>query len=127
MKVCGDGGDPGSAILLLGMGLGTFSMSASAVLRIKWVIRSFSSQRATRVLYLAMRMESAESVRTLLDDELRTCRIARTSAGARRGPGPPMPIEIVVQDREELLYLLCEAAGVRAHRHVLASSTRCGR
>ena len=72
VSVCGEmAADPGSAILLLGMGLGTFSMSASAVLRIKWVIRSFSSQRAKQVLYRAMRMESADSVRTMLDDELR--------------------------------------------------------
>ena len=71
-SVCGEmAADPGSAILLLGMGLGTFSMSASAVLRIKWVIRSFSSQRAKRVLYRALRMESAETVRTMLDEELR--------------------------------------------------------
>jgi len=71
VSVCGEmAADPGSAILLLGMGLGTFSMSASAVLRIKWVIRSFSSQRAKQVLYRAMRMESAETVRNMLDDEL---------------------------------------------------------
>ena len=71
-SVCGEmAADPGSAILLLGMGLETFSMSASAVLRIKWVIRSFSSRRARQVLYRAMRMESAETVRNMLDDELR--------------------------------------------------------
>src|SRR6202140_4905241 len=66
VSVCGEmAADPGSAILLLGMGLGTFSMSASAVLRIKWVIRSFSSQRAKQVLYRAMRMEGADSVRDM--------------------------------------------------------------
>ena len=71
VSVCGEmAADPGSAILLLGMGLATFSMSASAVLRIKWVIRTFSSQRAKHVLYRAMRMESAETVRKMLDDEL---------------------------------------------------------
>ena len=71
VSVCGEmAADPGSAILLLGMGLETFSMSASAVLRIKWLIRSFSSQRAKRVLYRAMRMERADSVRSMLDDEL---------------------------------------------------------
>ena len=72
VTVCGEmAADPGSAILLLGMGLETFSMSASAVLRVKWVIRSFSWQRAKRVLHRALRMESAEAVRTMLDDELR--------------------------------------------------------
>jgi len=71
VSVCGEmAADPGSAILLLGMGLGTFSMSTSAVLRIKWVIRSFSGQRAKQVLHRAMRMECADSVRNMLDDEL---------------------------------------------------------
>ena len=71
VSVCGEmAADPGSAILLLGMGLATFSMSESAVPRIKWLIRSFSSQRAKRVLYHAMRMECAETVRNMLDDEL---------------------------------------------------------
>jgi phosphotransferase system enzyme I (PtsP) len=71
VSVCGEmAADPGAAILLLGMGLQTFSVSASAVLRIKWTIRSFSSQRAKRVLYRALRMETAAAVRTLLDDEL---------------------------------------------------------
>lgn len=71
VSVCGEmAADSGSAILLLGMGLVTFSMSASAVLRIKWVIRSFSFQRAKRVLYRAMRMESAETVQKMLDHEL---------------------------------------------------------
>src|ERR1700682_672042 len=71
VSVCGEmAADPGSAILLLGMGLEMFSMSASAVLRIKWVIRSFSSQRARQVLDRALRMERAEAVRKMLDDEL---------------------------------------------------------
>ena len=71
MSVCGEmAADPGSAILLLGMGLATFSMSASAVPRIKWVIRSFSSLRAKQILYRALRMESVEAVRNMLDDEL---------------------------------------------------------
>ena len=72
VSVCGEmAADPGSAILLLGMGLETLSMSASAVLRIKWMIRSFSSRRAKSVLNRAMRMECADSVRRMLDDELR--------------------------------------------------------
>jgi phosphotransferase system enzyme I (PtsP) len=71
VSVCGEmAADPGSAILLLGMGLETFSMSASAVLRIKWMLRSFSSQRARQVLYRAMRMEGADSVRAMLDEEM---------------------------------------------------------
>lgn len=71
VTVCGEmAADPGSAILLLGMGLETFSMSASAMLRVKWMIRSLSRQRAHLVLRRALRMECADSVRGLLDDEL---------------------------------------------------------
>jgi phosphotransferase system enzyme I (PtsP) len=69
--VCGEmAADPGSAMLLLGMGLRAFSMSASAVLRIKWLINSVSSQRARKVLDRAIRIEDARSVRRMLDDEL---------------------------------------------------------
>lgn len=72
VSVCGEmAADPGSAILLLGMGLERFSMSASAILKIKWVIRSFSHQHAKRVLARALRMENGEAVRGLLDEELR--------------------------------------------------------
>ena len=49
VSVCGEmAADPGSAILLLGMGLETFSMSASAVLRIKWLIRSSRASARSR-------------------------------------------------------------------------------
>ncbi len=72
VSVCGEmAADPGSAILLLGMGLERFSMSASAILKIKWVVRSFSREHAKRVLARALRMENGESVRGLLDEELR--------------------------------------------------------
>jgi phosphotransferase system, enzyme I, PtsP len=45
-------------------------MSASAVARIRWLIRSFSSLRARQVLRRAVRMECADSVRGMLDEEL---------------------------------------------------------
>jgi phosphotransferase system enzyme I (PtsP) len=71
VSVCGEmAADPGSAVLLLGMGLESLSMSASSLLRIKWVIRSFSRERARTVLLRAMRLESAGTVRRLLDHEL---------------------------------------------------------
>ena len=72
MSVCGEmAADPGSAILLLGMGLPAVSVSASAVLRVKWTIRSLSSLRAREILSRALHMESAGDVRALLDEELR--------------------------------------------------------
>ena len=45
-------------------------MSASAVLRVKWTLRSFSTQQAKRILARALRMEAADAVRAMLDDEL---------------------------------------------------------
>jgi phosphotransferase system enzyme I (PtsP) len=72
VSVCGEmAADPGSAILLLGMGLHRFSMSASAILKIKWVVRSFAHQHAKRVLARALRMENGEAVRSMLDEELK--------------------------------------------------------
>jgi len=72
VSVCGEmAADPGAAILLLGMGVPMLSMSASAILRIKWVIRSLSSQRAKQVLNRAMRMEGGDAVRAMLDEELK--------------------------------------------------------
>jgi len=72
VSVCGEmAADPGSAILLLGMGLHRFSMSASAILKIKWVVRSFSHQHAKRVLARALRMENGDAVRSMLDEELK--------------------------------------------------------
>ena len=71
MSICGEmAADPGAAILLLGMGLETFSMSAPGIPRIKWLIRSFSAQRAKQILNRVLRMESADSVRKMLDEEL---------------------------------------------------------
>ena len=72
VSVCGEmAADPGSAILLLGMGLHRFSMSASAILKIKWVVRSFAHQHAKRVLARALRMENGDAVRSMLDEELK--------------------------------------------------------
>lgn len=72
ISVCGEmAADPGSAILLIGMGLQSVSVSASALLRLKWTIRNTSVEHAQQVLRQALRMESGKAVRQLLDDELR--------------------------------------------------------
>jgi phosphotransferase system enzyme I (PtsP) len=62
--------DPAAAILLLGADIKTFSMNASALPRIKWVIRSFSSTRAKQILGKALHMENAKSIRQMLSSEL---------------------------------------------------------
>jgi len=71
VSVCGEmAGDPAAAILLTALGIDALSMSASALPRIKWVIRSISLERAHELLIRAMAMESPEAIRILLNEEL---------------------------------------------------------
>ena len=41
-------------------------MSASSLLKVKWVVRSFSRARSKQLLQAALRMEEAEPVRKLM-------------------------------------------------------------
>ncbi len=67
VSVCGEmAGNPAAAVLLLGMGVHSLSMSAGSLLRVKWVIRSISRARAREVLSVALQCETAEAVRRLL-------------------------------------------------------------
>lgn len=71
VSVCGEfAGDPMGAILLIGMGIDSLSMSAGSLLRIKWVIRTFSREHASDVLDRALEMEDGRAVRSMLIDEL---------------------------------------------------------
>ncbi len=67
VSVCGEmAGDPAAALLLLGMGINSLSMSASSLQRIKWVIRSFSKRRAKALLNKVLQMEDAKEIRRTL-------------------------------------------------------------
>jgi phosphotransferase system enzyme I (PtsP) len=69
--VCGEmAGDPLTAILLLGMGSDTLSMVPPSLSRIKWVIRSFSHDYASKLLSEVLSMEDAREVRALLNKAL---------------------------------------------------------
>ncbi len=71
VSVCGEmAGNPMSAVLLLGMGVDSLSMNAGSLLRVKWVLRSFSSSRARELLQAALRCERAVEVKSLLDQAL---------------------------------------------------------
>jgi len=71
VSICGElAGDPLGAVLLLGMGIDSLSMSAGSLLRIKWVIRSFSHQRAREILDRALEMEDGRSVRQMMIEEI---------------------------------------------------------
>ncbi|WP_428609809.1 phosphoenolpyruvate--protein phosphotransferase [Sedimenticola sp.] len=66
--VCGElAGNPLAAVLLLGMGVDSLSMSAGSLLKLKWVIRSYSRSRAKSLLQAALRMTDASQVRELME------------------------------------------------------------
>ncbi len=65
--VCGElAGNPLATPLLIGMGVDNLSMSASSLLKVKWVVRSISRNRAKQLLQAALSMEEAEPVRKLM-------------------------------------------------------------
>ncbi len=64
VSVCGEmAGDPAAAILLLGMGIDSLSMTVSGLPRIKWVIRSFTRKKAARLLQEVLEMEDVQQIR----------------------------------------------------------------
>jgi len=71
LGICGEiAGDPLGALLFLGMGVDSLSVSGSSLLRVKWVIRSFTVKQAEQILQRALLLESASEVRMLLEKEL---------------------------------------------------------
>jgi phosphotransferase system enzyme I (PtsP) len=65
--VCGEmAGDPLAAVLLLGIGVDSLSMSASGLLRVKGVIRSMSRARARELLRTALQCETGNAVRQVM-------------------------------------------------------------
>ncbi|MDZ7663642.1 phosphoenolpyruvate--protein phosphotransferase [Thiohalophilus sp.] len=71
VSVCGEmAGDPAAAILLLGMGIHSLSMSVSSLLRVKWVIRNLSRERASEILSEVLVMEDVHEIRRYLNTQL---------------------------------------------------------
>ena len=71
VSVCGEmAGDPAAAVLLLAMGVDSLSMSATSLLRIKWVIRTMPQTIAVELLQAALKLDSPGAVRALLRDNL---------------------------------------------------------
>jgi phosphotransferase system, enzyme I, PtsP len=67
VSVCGEmAGDPAAALLLLGMGIDSLSMSAASLLRVKWAVRSFSQQKMRELLEEIQTYEDGIAVRVLL-------------------------------------------------------------
>jgi phosphotransferase system enzyme I (PtsP) len=71
VSVCGEmAGDPAATILLVAMGVDSLSMSASSLLRVKWVIRNLTRARAREILSNILEMESAATIRRYLNETL---------------------------------------------------------
>jgi phosphotransferase system, enzyme I, PtsP len=64
VSICGEmAGDPSAVILLLAMGFDSLSMNASAVGRVRWIIRHFTKKKAAKLLHEVLSMESAVMIR----------------------------------------------------------------
>ncbi len=73
VSVCGElAGDPLGALVLLGFGIDSLSMSAGSLPRIKRVIRSVPLEHAQRLAHEAVGCERGEDVRSLLRGALRS-------------------------------------------------------
>ena len=71
VSICGQAaGEPAMAILLLGMGLSSLSMSASDLPRIKVVIRTFSRKQAKSLLNEVLGYDTAGRIREVLTQAL---------------------------------------------------------
>jgi phosphotransferase system enzyme I (PtsP) len=71
VSVCGEmAGDPASALALMGLGVNSLSMSVSSLPRVKWVIRSFTTDEARDLLEQALRLEEPRAIRELYNGVL---------------------------------------------------------
>lgn len=71
VSICGEmAGDPRAVLVLLALGVDSLSMSASSLLRIKWVIRQVERAKAQQLLSTVLTMESAKEIRQYLGNAL---------------------------------------------------------
>jgi phosphotransferase system, enzyme I, PtsP len=69
--VCGEmAGNPACALLLLGIGVDSLSMTPSSLPRVKWTIRSFTSQQARELSNKALKMDNEADTHQLLNNAL---------------------------------------------------------
>ena len=78
VTVCGEmANDPGCALLLLGMGFDGLSISATAIPRVKWAIRSVSSACMKTLAEQALQLDRPERVHRLLEQTLQDAGLDR--------------------------------------------------
>jgi phosphotransferase system enzyme I (PtsP) len=67
VSVCGEmAGEPTAAVLLLGMGVDSLSITIGDLPRIKWIIRNFSQKQAEELLNRALQEEKPEPIHEIL-------------------------------------------------------------
>ncbi len=68
VSICGEmAGDPRSALLLVAMGYDTLSMSASSLLRVKWVLRKLPKDAMEELLEQIWSMDNGAVIRSHVD------------------------------------------------------------
>ncbi len=71
LSLCGElASDPLATMLLVGMGFDTLSMNASAIPRIKWIIRGISLEECQVTLEKILKMDRAASIKRHLQETL---------------------------------------------------------
>jgi phosphotransferase system enzyme I (PtsP) len=71
VSVCGEmAGDPLGALLLLGLGIDSFSVSPSGIPRIRRLFRQWSLREARQLWGRALTLDSAEAVRAVLSEAI---------------------------------------------------------
>lgn len=74
--MCGEmAGDPAAAVLLLGLGLYEFSMSALSIPQIKKIIRSVRYEDAKTIAEAALNMETGEEIMDYIHDSMKKLNI----------------------------------------------------
>ncbi len=66
--ICGEmAGDPAAAVLLVAMGFNVLSMSATNLLKVKWILRRITLTRARDMLDMVLQMDNAHVIRSTLE------------------------------------------------------------
>jgi phosphotransferase system enzyme I (PtsI) len=74
--MCGEmAGDPAAAVVLLGLGLYEFSMSALAIPQIKKIIRSVRYEEAKAIAETALNLETGEEIMDYINDAMKKLNI----------------------------------------------------
>jgi phosphotransferase system enzyme I (PtsP) len=69
--VCGEmAGDPATALLLIGLGVDSLSMTPSSLPRVKWTIRNFTMRQARKLADKALKIDNEADTHRLLNHAL---------------------------------------------------------